>query len=43
LVVTYLETDSVLFNDVSQYNVRKLDFQANLCEALAEDKKTALL
>ena len=25
------------------YNVRKLDFQANLCEAFAEDKNAALL
>jgi len=27
------------FNDASVYNVRKLDFQANLCEAFDEDKK----
>jgi len=27
------------FNDASVYNVRKLDFQANLCEAFAADKK----
>jgi len=38
LFVTYSETDSVKFNDASVY-VRKLDFQANLCEAFAEDKK----
>ena len=25
--------------DASVYNVRKLDFQASLCEAFAEDKK----
>jgi len=24
-------------NDASVYHVRKLDFQANLCEAFAED------
>jgi len=34
LVVTYSETDSVQCNDASVY-VRKLDFQANLCEAFA--------
>jgi len=39
LVVTYSETDSVSFNDASAYNVRELDFQANLCEAFVEDKK----
>jgi len=27
------------FNDTSVYNVRKLDFQSNLCVAFAEDKK----
>jgi len=33
LVVTYSETDSVKFEDASAaYNVRKLHFQANLCE-----------
>jgi len=42
LVVTYSETDSVKFNDASVY-VRKLDFQANLCETFAEDKKAAVL
>jgi len=26
-------------NDVGVYNVRKLDFQATLCEAFGEDKK----
>jgi len=26
-------------NDASVYNVRKFDFQANLCQAFAEDKK----
>jgi len=26
-------------NDASIYDVGKLDFQANLCEAFAEDKK----
>jgi len=31
LAVTYSETDSVKFNGASVYNVRKLDFQANLC------------
>ena len=39
LVVTYSETDSIYFNDASVYNVRKVDFQANLCEAFDEDKK----
>jgi len=29
------------FNDASVY-VRKLDFQENLCEAFAKDKKAAL-
>jgi len=42
LVVTYSETDSVLFNDASVY-VRNLDFQANLYKAFAENKKAALL
>jgi len=42
LGVTYSETDSVSFNDASVY-VRKLDFQANLDETFAEDKKAALL
>jgi len=27
------------FNDASVYNVRKVDFPANLCEAFDEDKK----
>jgi len=39
LVVTYSETNSVKFYDVSVYNVRKLHFLTNLCEAFAEDKK----
>jgi len=39
LVVTYSETDSVYFNDASVYSVRKVDFQANLCETFDEDKK----
>jgi len=39
LVVTYSETDSVSFNDASVYSIRKLDFQANLCESFPEDKK----
>jgi len=26
-------------DDASVYNARKLDFQANLCESFAEDKK----
>jgi len=39
LVVTYSETDSVKFNYASVYNVRKIHFQANLCEAFAEDRK----
>jgi len=38
LFVTYSETDSVKFNDSCVYNVRKLHFQANLCEVVAEDK-----
>jgi len=38
LVVTYSETDNVQFNDASVHNVRKLDFQANLCEVFSEDK-----
>jgi len=32
-------TDSIYSNDASAYNVRKLYFQANLCETFAEDKK----
>ena len=39
LAVTYSDTDSVYFNNASVYNVRKLDYQANLCEAFAEYKK----
>ena len=39
LFVTYLETGSVQLNDSSAYNVRKLHFQANLCEVFAENKK----
>jgi len=39
MVVTYSETDSVQFNDASVYNVRKVDFQANLYESFDEDKK----
>jgi len=39
LVITYSETDSIYSNDASVYNVGELDFQANLCEAFAEDKK----
>jgi len=39
LIVTYLETDSLYFNDVSVYNVRKLEYQANLCQPFAKDKK----
>jgi len=39
LVVTYSETDSAYFNDASVYNVRKVDFQTNPCEAFDEDKK----
>jgi len=35
----YSETDSVKFNNGTVYNVRKLHFQANLCEAFAEDRK----
>jgi len=29
----------IYFNNASVNKVRKLDFQANLCEAFAEDKK----
>ena len=40
LVVKYSETDSIKFEDVSvAYNVRKLNFQANLCEVFAENKQ----
>jgi len=42
LFATYSETDSVRFNDASVY-VRKLDFQSNLCEAFAEEKKSAIM
>ena len=38
LVVTYSETDSVNLK-MQVYNVRKLHFQANLCEVFAEDKQ----
>jgi len=39
-VVAYSETDSVKFKDASvAYNVRKLHFQANLCEVFAENKQ----
>jgi len=31
------------FNDASVYNVRKLDFQANLCEAVCRREKVTLL
>jgi len=34
----YSETDNISFNAASIY-VRKLDFQADLCEAFAEGKK----
>jgi len=34
----YSETDSVKFNDSSVYNVRKLHYEANLCDVFAEDK-----
>jgi len=37
----YSETNSVKFNDANVYNVRKVHFQANLCEAFA-DYKAAL-
>jgi len=40
--ILYYETDSVSFNDATVY-VRTLDFQANICEAFAEDKNAALL
>jgi len=39
LFVTYLEIDSVKFNDSRAYNVRKLHFQAKLCDVFAENKK----
>jgi len=40
LVVTHSEKDSVKFKDASvAYNVRKLHFQANLCEVSAENKE----
>ena len=39
LFVTYSQTGSEQFNDSSAYNVRKLHFQANLCEVFAENKK----
>ena len=39
LLVTCLETASIEFNDSSVCNVKKLHFQANLCEIFAEDKK----
>ena len=39
-VVTYSETDSVKFKDASVvYNVRKVHFQAKLCEVFAENKQ----
>ena len=39
-VVAYSETDSVKLKDASvAYNVRKLQFQANLCEVFAENKQ----
>ena len=44
LVVTYSETDSVKFEDASvAYNVRKLHFQANLCEVFFRKHAAALL
>ena len=37
--VCHVLCEKHFINDASVYNVRKLDFQANLCEAFAEDEK----
>jgi len=35
-LVTFSETDKVKFSGMQVYNIRKLHFQANMCEVLPE-------